>query len=387
MPDHFIFYLESNIVCFIIFGIMLVHDLLGVDRQEKQIKFDRALIMFMLYFVADAFWAGFSDGVLPKNFTTVAISNLLDYVLLSGITYAWLEFVMALEQVPNRNRKLNKFAIVFPFLISTLALAVVFIISPGLLFGESLEPRPAFYAFLTVVPCINIGAVMVYTVRKAVREENPTERKRHLFIGIFPLVVVLGGALEVNVLPNIPIFCFCAAVLMIMMYIQSIETQISTDPLTKLNNRGQLSRYISQKNNYRLKDRVTYVIMLDINSFKKINDTFGHAEGDDALTIIADSIKEKVRLLNAPVFMCRYGGDEFLIIIHPENEENLELFIGDVRSDIENRCRSLRKPYVLSVGVGYEKLMDDPDTIQECMVRADKNLYIDKKSGSGSIED
>ena len=56
--------------------------------------------------------------------------------------------------------------------------------------------------------------------------------------------------------------------------------QVSTDPLTKLNNRGQLVRYVSQESNLRIEGRQTYIIMMDINYFKKINDTYGHAEGD-----------------------------------------------------------------------------------------------------------
>ncbi len=71
MLDYFINYAGANLVCFIIFGIMLARDLFNVDRQEKQIKFDHTLIAFMLYFVSDAFWCGVDSGVLPKNQLTV----------------------------------------------------------------------------------------------------------------------------------------------------------------------------------------------------------------------------------------------------------------------------------------------------------------------------
>ena len=67
MSDYSIYYTESNIVCLILFGIMLAHDLFRVDRQEKQLKFDRALVAFMLYFITDPLWAGVISGVLPKN--------------------------------------------------------------------------------------------------------------------------------------------------------------------------------------------------------------------------------------------------------------------------------------------------------------------------------
>ena len=67
MNDFLLFYAESNIVCFIIFGIMFVHDLKRIDSQEKQLKFDRTLLAFMLYFVSDIFWAAVMSGAIPKN--------------------------------------------------------------------------------------------------------------------------------------------------------------------------------------------------------------------------------------------------------------------------------------------------------------------------------
>ena len=62
MSSYFIYYTEASIVCVIIFGIMLCWDLFSIDKQEKQIKYDHALIAFMLYFVSDALWAAVIAG-------------------------------------------------------------------------------------------------------------------------------------------------------------------------------------------------------------------------------------------------------------------------------------------------------------------------------------
>ena len=102
MTDYFIYYAEANIVCLVIFGIMLGNDLLKVDRQEKQIKYDRALIAFMLYFVSDAILAGIIAGVLPATKFTVLSANLANVIFMALITYEWLQFVLAAEQAPQR---------------------------------------------------------------------------------------------------------------------------------------------------------------------------------------------------------------------------------------------------------------------------------------------
>ena len=75
MSDYFIYYASTNIVGAIIFGIMLIHDCLGVDRQEKQIKYDHSLIAFMLYFISDAIWAGF--GTCRKESKHATFSRTL----------------------------------------------------------------------------------------------------------------------------------------------------------------------------------------------------------------------------------------------------------------------------------------------------------------------
>ena len=77
MNQYFIFYAEATVVCLIFFGIILIHDLSRIDRQEKQVKFDYALISFMLYFIDDGFWAAIISGVLPKTLLSVQIINFL----------------------------------------------------------------------------------------------------------------------------------------------------------------------------------------------------------------------------------------------------------------------------------------------------------------------
>ena len=378
MNEYFIYYTESNIVCLIIFAILLAHDLFSVDRQEKQLKYDYALVALMLYFVSDSIWSAIIAGMIPRNIITVTLSNGFNYVIMSAVTYAWLDYVMAVEQVPHRNRPINRFAVIFPFLVSTTILIAVYIFPPHVLINDALEVQDAYNVFLVAVPYIYIVAMILYTMTRARNVENPIEKRRHLYIGLFPLMVIAGGMVQLRLLPSTPIFCFSCTILMLIFYIQSMERQISIDPLTKLNNRGQLIRYISQKTNLFRYNYLTYVIMIDVNNFKSINDNYGHAEGDKALVIIADSLRQVISSRNMPVFLGRYGGDEFILIVHPGKEDELGSLIKEIRSQIEDSCRTSETPYILSVGVGYDELKRSQDTIQKCIQRADKKLYQDK---------
>ncbi len=376
MHSFSVYYIEANVVCVIIFAILLFHNYFSIDRQEKQIKFDHVLVAFIAYFLVDCFWAAIVDHLIPKTRFTMTANVFLIYVLMAAITYTWLEYVLAFEQVPNRDLPKNRFAVLLPFLVSTAALILHYIIAPQTLLDENLDTRPVYSIYLVAVPYIYMAAILFYTIRRARREENRQERSKHLFVGFFPLMVIAGGIVQMVWFPYIPIFCFTSLILMLIFYIESINLRISLDPLTNLNNRAQLARYVSQPSNLHQDGRLTYVVMMDIDNFKGINDTYGHAEGDKALVLVADSLKQVVSSRNMPAFLGRYGGDEFVLIIHPAEREEIERLIAAVRAEIDARVKEI--PCPISVSAGYDELTGDQDSFQSCLRRADKKLYEDK---------
>lgn len=379
MSEYFIYYASINIVGAVIFGIMLANDYIGLDRQEKQLKYDHALIAFILYFLSDAIWAGVDAGVFPVNQFTVITTTFLNFVIMTLIIYTWLCYVLAVEQIPNRNSMTMRITLALPLILSMVGLILTYLISPRLLIDENLKNTAAFDAFLVAVPYIYLIAIIVYTIKKARSEENIIEKKKHIYIGLFPIMTVIGGLLQMILMPALPIFCFSSTILMVIFYIKSIDTQISKDPLTNLNNRGQLARYVSQKSNLLIEGRTTYVVMIDVNDFKNVNDTYGHAEGDSALVIIAKALLKAVKSRTIPLFLGRYGGDEFVLIAHPVKEEELTELLDHVRDNIFSMCKSENKPYLLTIGIGYDEMLGEEDTFQKCMQRADDKLYINKE--------
>ena len=377
MTSFAFYYIEANIVCILVFAVLLLYNHFSIDRQEKQVKFDFALLAFMLYFAGDCFWAAISAEILPKTRLSVASNSFLLYLFMTLITYSWLQFVMAFEQAPRRNLPLNRFAVAFPFLVSTLVLILHYIIAPHTLIDSELNMLPAFSVYLVAVPYIYMAAILFYTIRKARQTQNPASKRKHLFVGFFPLMTIIGGLIEMLFLPEVPIFCNTSMVLMLVFYIQSLLAKVSLDPLTGLNNRGQLERYCSQRGNLLMPDRKTFVVMMDIDRFKSINDTYGHAEGDRALVQVSGALKAAMGRHNMPSFLCRYGGDEFIMIVHPAAAEEVEDLIRDIRAEVKSRSAE----HPLSISAGYDELRGAEDSIEECIERADKKLYQDKKAG------
>ena len=379
MNDFFIYYAEANLVCVLLFGVMLVHDVIGVDRQEKRVKFDHALIAFMLYFLSDAVWAGVKSGAIENTPTSSAVCNFLNFIFMAGMTVLWLRYVMAVEQSPHRHKPAVRVGILLPVVVCAAAMVLLWLTEPGILFNEQGQGRLTYQFFLVVVPSVYVIATLVYTLRRAAGEAIPETRHKHWYLGFFPLLTVICGLVQTIFFPRIPLFCQGCTVMMLFFYIRSMDTRISTDALTGLNNRGQMIRYIAQKSNLYLEDRLTYLVMFDINNFKTINDTYGHAEGDRALVLVAEALRGAVKGREVPCFLGRYGGDEFILVAHPLRKEEMEWLIEDIRSRIETAAKAESLPYRLTVGAGYDRLLPAPDTVQKCIQRADKKLYLDKE--------
>lgn len=124
------------------------------------------------------------------------------------------------------------------------------------------------------------------------------------------------------------------------------------------------------------------VLFIDIDSFKTINDTYGHAEGDRALAYIGQFIRNHLRGVDFPV---RYGGEEFVIILpHTDGKTALSL-AQRIHKGIEKvqGNQDLRVPITLSIGVGT--LVSDIKTQDQLIDAADKAVYKAKKAGKNMV--
>ena len=380
MSQYFIYYIESTIICLIIFGIMLGHNLSMVDRSERVVKYDGALVAFMLYFVSDAFWASIIAGVVPENRLTVTLVNFTNFVLMAGIVFMWFRYVAAVEQIPQRNTR--RFAVLsfLPLGVSILIMIAILAAAPHLLIKPDYSVTMFYSLFQVAIPIIYIIGILFFVLKRAATEESRDDKRIHFYVGLFPLMVVIGGLFQVLVLPETPIFCYCCAILMLIFYIQSLENRISIDPLTGLNNRGQLRRYIAQESSLFREGKKTYVMMIDVNDFKSINDTYGHAVGDRALKAISDSLKQAANSVSALVFISRYGGDEFIFIVHSESDDAPGILAQNVRDKVRDGSEKAQLPCSISVAIGFDELKRTGDSFRECLERADQNCYLDKEN-------
>ena len=375
--DYFVFYTEASLICVIILSTILLTDRMYNTKQEKQVWFGRAIVMFMLYFISDAFWAAMLSGEFTVKRSYVVLVNLSNYILLGLMAYGLFMFIAASEKMPFRKDAVKRRLIFLPVIISTLAISIAYVKTPLFWVNEQNELNNLYFPLMIVVPSIYLWAGFGLSVRYAVKSVSKMDKRRFLAIGSIPVIVMAFGMIQVVAL-NAPTFCFGCTVMWLFYYLENMQTMISIDDLTHLNNRGQINRYLEQI--HYNKDIRVIIMMIDINKFKTINDTYGHAEGDRALVIVSEALRQTCEQIKASVFLGRYGGDEFTIVIkNPEEDIMPEQLVSLIRSILTQKKTENQLPYDLNVSIGYDLIRGSDDDANECLKRADKNLYIDKQ--------
>jgi diguanylate cyclase (GGDEF)-like protein len=159
----------------------------------------------------------------------------------------------------------------------------------------------------------------------------------------------------------------------------------TVDPLTGLFNRrhfhSRIDEEIERARRYALD---LALLLIDVDDFKRINDTLGHLAGDHLLRQIADILKRSVRVFDV---CTRYGGEEFAILMPGSSEQNALVVAERIRSRVESSSRDEGPipPYLrITVSLGLAVLGTDASS-QELIARADRALYRAKAEGKNRI--
>ena len=170
----------------------------------------------------------------------------------------------------------------------------------------------------------------------------------------------------------------------IINYQNSIREQAVTDRLTGLPNRfatGELMTDLLKK------DERFCLVSTDLNNFKSVNDTMGHATGDLVLKEVANRWKTLANSMNTGTvdFVARNTGDEFLIVISDyQSIEDVENTIAMYKAELEKKITIDNCDYFMTACFGYTLCPDDTEVIENLYLFADSALHELKKSGSGS---
>jgi len=130
-------------------------------------------------------------------------------------------------------------------------------------------------------------------------------------------------------------------------------------------------------------NQTVYTAMLDIDFFKKVNDTHGHIAGDKVLKTVADIIRQAIRSYD---LTGRYGGEEFIFIFAVADEETVQKMVERIRANMEKIVIDFEGTEIrITCSIGLAKFHEN-DTLQTAIQKADEALYAAKKAGRNRVE-
>ena len=166
---------------------------------------------------------------------------------------------------------------------------------------------------------------------------------------------------------------------------EALRLQAIHDSLTGLYNRRYMQEFLEREiYRARRRQRPLAVMMLDLDNFKRYNDTFGHPAGDEALRFVGEVL---LRVVRADDLACRYGGEEFLLILPECSLQQAAVRAEEIRTRLKDlhMKRATEIPGIVTVSIGVAAFEETTDKSNLLLKFADDALYEAKRAGRDRV--
>ncbi|WP_295569609.1 GGDEF domain-containing protein [uncultured Holdemanella sp.] len=358
-----ILFAEIYYICVAIMLVLGFKTYRSMMKNSQKVSFLAVVFVHILYFQTDL--------VRMTTNSQDLFLNEMCFLFFSLCTLSWFNYIQTMLGI-HYVKKSQTFFSMLPVIISVVLLLVNTLNGCLFYIDQSGDfQNGSLYILYVLINDIYyiIGAYQAYIY--SYRAKNYQQKKSNQILGIYMISLLLIGTIQ-DFFRDIPVFCVGTSLSILIVYISLEEQMISIDPLTQLNNRNRMEQYLFEC--VRSQDLNMYLLVLDVNRFKKINDEHGHAQGDLALKAIANCLKESC--IEKSDFIARYGGDEFVIVYKGNDVE-------DLCQRIHDSIQKLSFPFDLDVSIGCALYHKDMHKWSDWFIEADKRLYNEKKNLKG----
>lgn len=335
--------------------------------------FRRALLVNCLLFVSDALWS-LADSTLTAWDPDVCLVIYALYFLTSGL--ACLMWFLYVEMILKRKLCARKILLsILPVLVLTVLVLLSF--ATGWIYGVDAAGRfvkgPLYWLSALFTYGYILLAALVLLKRRAATK-NYAVRKECLTLSTYSLPVFIAGVLQ-EIFFDLPILCVGITFALFYVLFSLLEQQIMADAMTGLSNYNCFMKTLAERMSH-VEGRTTlYLLMMDLDHFKALNDRYGHLEGDEALKTVARVLKDSCQ--DRHHFAARFGGDEFVALCDLAEGEEITGFIREIREGISKAFAEA--PYHPTISIGSALYHEGDVTSEEELVKeADEALYRDK---------
>lgn len=360
---------EINILCLIVLAFIVYQSNSSVNRQMSCVLFRCLVYGIMLILVLDIMW-GLVDG---KTFRGAYLLNhVINAVFLtSAVLFGGLWCLYALKSLGFKLSRLILLCVMIPVAVYA---ALNFIsIRTGWLYTitpDNRYMRGRFFFVQLIGAAVVILFPFLLIVVRSLRGQQAARRLLSLYI------IPVTGFIASIPFQGMPGIWPCAAVSVVLLYLDEQNREIHTDFLTDLKNRRMLEPVFNSYRAQISQGRSLYMFMFDVDSFKQINDKYGHKVGDEALIEIARLLKKSVSGTRG--FLGRFGGDEFMFMGFFADAQNAEILRDRIKKNFEKYKKETANPYKVDVSIGFAPYAPG-DTLDMLIEAADSAMYEEKR--------
>ncbi len=273
------------------------------------------------------------------------VANVAMFIVNTVSPYIWALYVH--NKIFNNKKTLLRVAKILFILFAGMIILSIANLFTDVFFTiteENSYQRASFYIVSIVIHYVFLlySVVLIFTQRKAI---SSTIYLPLLGFMVLPLI----GTLLQFFLFGQSLLWISTGISMIIIYNCVQSDYANTDYLTRIFNRKHLDKYIAKECNKK-RERNLVGLMIDLNDFKKINDDFGHLEGDLALENCVFVLKE---VLGYKRYLARYAGDEFISLFEVDSKDEVESIINLIHTELNRYNGVAQKEYCISVSIGY----------------------------------
>lgn len=185
---------------------------------------------------------------------------------------------------------------------------------------------------------------------------------------------LIGGVIQI-IFQDVPVLSVGIVISFLLAYINIIESLIFLNPLTGISNRKKLLQQLLYRLQNIKPDEKLYFLFIDVDKFKRINDSYGHVEGDRVLTDIALLLTRHTTGTDS--FVGRYGGDEFSVIFTLKKTMSDDICARFIECLHDNDITA-GEEHKVTLSIGCTECTQS-DSIKDIIARADKEMHEIKK--------
>lgn len=366
-----IYYLEINIICIVI--LLVIFDKFKDESlNNSSDKYYEKTLLATISFSLFALISGIFNGT-SYNLSQIIliISHSLYFFSESLIGYFYTNYI--LKRI-NHQEKKYKFILYIPLILSIFFLIINF--NKKILFTISIDNLYSPSKYLYLYNFVNILYVLIIITNLISyyfhNKKNKNEIKSLILFTLLPVVSAGVQSYDYGIILGQAGFTLSE----LLIYFNNQKKEANYDELTGVYNRRAFNK---RANKIFYSNKSMFLMLMDVDDFKIINDKYGHLEGDKALIQIARILNRAINNTNKNYSLARYGGDEFVIVGNVQNENEVVQLIAKIEEEEKKYNKETNNKYNIKLSIGCALQNNNHASVEDLIKEADNLMYAKKR--------